>query len=180
MLSRNWLLRKRICEEELLGDNNENYGKQIVKRLSESLTHEFGTGFSERNLHSFIRFYKMFPYILQTLSAKSSILTWPRYQELMRVIDDDARAWYLKQSVEDGWSVRPSEGVLRQVLRIDAVNFDDANHDICMGRMDVRTHTVRPMHRVNPKYSERLIRSRTAVPRDRRRLPEWDGEMENG
>lgn len=106
LLSRNWLLGKRICEEELLEDNSENYGKQIVKKLSESLTHEFGKGFSERNLYSFIKFYKMFPDILQTLSAKSSVLTWSHYQELMRVINDDTRAWYLKQSVEDGWSVR--------------------------------------------------------------------------
>lgn len=106
LLWRNWILGKRICDEELAGDYSENYGKQIVKNLSKALTNEFGKGFSERNLYSFIRFYRMFPDILQTLSAKSSVLTWSHYQELMRVVDDDARLWYLEQSLMEGWSVR--------------------------------------------------------------------------
>lgn len=106
LLSRNWLLGKRICDEELAGDDINNYGKRIVKNLSETLTHEFGKGFSERNLYSFIKFYRMFPDILQTLSAKSPILTWSHYLELMRVINDDARNWYLIQSFEENWSVR--------------------------------------------------------------------------
>jgi len=41
LLSRNWLLGKRICDEELTTDNSTNYGKQIVKTLSKALTHEF-------------------------------------------------------------------------------------------------------------------------------------------
>lgn len=36
---------------------------------------EFGNGFSERNIYSFMKFYKLFPDILQTMSAKSPVLT---------------------------------------------------------------------------------------------------------
>ncbi|MBO4568476.1 MAG: hypothetical protein J5674_00595 [Candidatus Methanomethylophilaceae archaeon] len=50
---------------------------------------------------SFVQFYRMFPGILQTVSAGSPVLTWSHYVELMRVVDDDARAWYYRQFIEE-------------------------------------------------------------------------------
>ena len=45
MIQRNWLLGKRIADEELKGENRAEYGKEIVKNLSEFLTVEYGKGF---------------------------------------------------------------------------------------------------------------------------------------
>jgi len=39
----------------------------------------------------------------QTLSAQ---LTWSHYERLMRVDDEKARNWYLKEAAEQGWNVR--------------------------------------------------------------------------
>ena len=106
LLERNWLIGKRISEEELSEAHTDNYGKEIIKLLSKELTEKFGKGFSERNLYSFIQFYKAFPDILQTVSAKSPILTWSHYVVLLRVQDGAAREWYHKEAIEENWSVR--------------------------------------------------------------------------
>ena len=105
LIARNWLLGKRIVEEELIGGNKENYGKSVIKNLSEELTKEFGKGYSERNLYAFVQFFKEFPEILQSLTAKSPLLSWTHYIRLMRVANPDARLWYHNQALESRWSV---------------------------------------------------------------------------
>lgn len=40
MLQRNWLLGKRIADEELQGENRAEYGKEVIKRLSDYLQKE--------------------------------------------------------------------------------------------------------------------------------------------
>lgn len=78
------------------------YGEQVLRYISERLSSEFGQGFSVRNLRNMRRFYLMFS-IRQTLSAE---LSWSHYQLLMRVEDEDARAFYAEEAVKAGWSVR--------------------------------------------------------------------------
>ena len=109
LILRNWLLGKRICEEELKENNDENYGKAIIKRLSIELTNRYGKGFSSTNLYYYTEFYKKFPEIFHSLSEKSRILTWTHYRALIRVLDDDARLWYEKEALECTWSVRTLE-----------------------------------------------------------------------
>ena len=70
LVRRNWLLGRRIAEEELRGDRAE-YGLEIIKTLSRELTEEYGKGFAKSNLYSFYSFYKTFPEIFQTASGKS-------------------------------------------------------------------------------------------------------------
>lgn len=106
LVMRNWLIGRRIAEEELAGDNSENYGRRVIKQLSASLTEEFGRGFSERSLYAFTQFYRMFPEMLQTLSAESRVLSWSHYQRLLTVHNDKARDWYHKEALDEGWSVR--------------------------------------------------------------------------
>ena len=77
LVRRNWLLGKRISEEELKNDNRAEYGMEVIKRLSKALTDEYGKGFAKSNLYSFYSFYKTFPEIFQTLSGKSEkLLSW--------------------------------------------------------------------------------------------------------
>ena len=42
LVLRNWLLGKRIVEEELKGANRAEYGAEVIKRLSDSLTLKYG------------------------------------------------------------------------------------------------------------------------------------------
>ena len=106
MIQRNWLLGKRIADEELKGENRAEYGKEIVINLAEYLTSEYGKGFTKSNLYQFVQFYKFFPNIFHAVSGKSILLTWTHYRTLLRVTDEQAREWYLQEAINEGWSVR--------------------------------------------------------------------------
>ncbi len=74
LVGRNWLLGKRIAEEELNGDGRAEYGSNIIKKLSSALSSEYGKGFDYSSLYKFVKFYKAFPSILDSVSTKSSPL----------------------------------------------------------------------------------------------------------
>ena len=61
-----FLIGKRIVEEEQNGNKRAEYGKNLIKILSEKLTKEFGKGFSQRNLEQMRKFFKVYG-IPQTL-----------------------------------------------------------------------------------------------------------------
>ncbi len=93
MVQRNWLLGKRIADEELQGENRAEYGKEVIKRLAEYLTELYGKGFTKSNLYQFVQFYKFFPDIFHAVSGKSQILSWTHYRFLLRVTDKKAREY---------------------------------------------------------------------------------------
>jgi predicted nuclease of restriction endonuclease-like (RecB) superfamily len=119
MVERNWLLGKRIAEEELQGEDRAKYGAQLIKQLSKDLTERYGKGFDASNLYKFVQFYKYFPEILDAVCLKSinanldtvcpkseGLLSWSHYRILLQVDVDEARAWYAKEAFEQMWSVR--------------------------------------------------------------------------
>ena len=105
LLKRNWLIGKRIHEEELKETRKENYGKVIIKELSKELTKRFGDGFNEWTLYRCLRFYNLYKNIFATPLPKS-FLSWSHYLLLIRVNDPKARDWYEKEAYECTWSVR--------------------------------------------------------------------------
>ena len=115
MVQRNWLLGKRIADEELQGENRAEYGKEIIKRLADYLTNLYGKGFTKSNLYQFFQFYKFFPEIFHAVSGKSQILSWTHYRNLLRVTDKNARDWYLNESINEVWSARtPDRNIASQ------------------------------------------------------------------
>ena len=117
MVEAYWLIGKRIVEEEQNGNNKAVYGSELLKTLSSELTSEFGKGFSPTNIKNFRKFYILFndngksqtvsdqskDSISQTLSAK---LSWSHYERIIRVENENARNWYIKEASEENWSVR--------------------------------------------------------------------------
>ena len=117
-----------IVEEEQNGKDRAEYGKQLLKGLSQQLTEEFGKGFSIRNLEQIRQFYITFSKseslirILeikktQSLTAEfnnvnyqtlSSFfkLTFTHYIFLMRIDDEQERRFYEIESEKYNWSVR--------------------------------------------------------------------------
>ena len=76
LVYRNWLLGKRIAEEELKGAARAEYGKETMIQLSAALTAKYGKGFSFVSLYQFLAFFKKFP-ILNALRTKSGgVLGW--------------------------------------------------------------------------------------------------------
>ena len=55
-----WHIGKRI-NEEVLGNQRAEYGKQIVSTLSTQLTEEYGKGFNEKSLRRMMQFAELFP-----------------------------------------------------------------------------------------------------------------------
>ena len=85
LVRRNWLLGKRIAEEELNNATRAEYGMEIIKKLSKELNANYGKGFDRSNLYHFYRFYKTFPNIFDTVCRQSQqLLTWSHYRSFNR------------------------------------------------------------------------------------------------
>jgi predicted nuclease of restriction endonuclease-like (RecB) superfamily len=121
---RNWKLGARIAEEELDGAERAEYGKQIIATLAKDLTAKYGKGLDFSSLYKYIRFYRLFPGILDAVSPKLEkgdarslpsrnldavsprLLPWTHYRELIRVENPEARAWYEQEAMREVWSTR--------------------------------------------------------------------------
>lgn len=107
LVKRNWLIGKRIAEEELKGKDRADYGDELIRELAKKLTEIYGKGFDRSNLYRFLSFYKCFPQIVDTVCRQSyHILSWSHYRILLQVQDKETRDWYEKEALEQTWSVR--------------------------------------------------------------------------
>ena len=130
-VAQNWLIGRRIVEQEQQGKIRAEYGKHVVELASQVLTKEFGQGFSETQIKNFRKFYLTFSglriqqtvpaefrsrlaSIQQTMPAESSDngiampvqLSWSHYERLIRVADPDARFWYMHEAATQQWDYR--------------------------------------------------------------------------
>ena len=78
-----WSVGKRIVEQECCGKTRAEYGKHLISVLADELSHEFGDSFSARNLHSFRKFYLLFPDV-KIVNACVHNLTWTHFRSLLR------------------------------------------------------------------------------------------------
>lgn len=101
----NWQIGKYIVEFEQGGKTRAEYGSDLIDQISKDLKHEFGTGFSRRNVLDMRRFYLCFP-IWQTVSAK---LSWSHFTLLLAISNDDARIFYQQKCISENLSVRDLE-----------------------------------------------------------------------
>ena len=104
MVQAYWEIGEQIYKA--CGENDRaEYGKGLLKYLSDNLTKEFGKGFDERNLRKMRQFYCTYP-IRDSLSPE---LSWTHYRRLMRIENDKIRSFYTEECVKSGWSVRQLE-----------------------------------------------------------------------
>ena len=99
MVEAYWEIGRQIVEAQ--GDRAE-YGKHLMEYLSERLTKEFGRAYTKRDLHYMRQFYLAFP-IVNTLCSQ---LSWSHYRLLMRVEDERKRLFYMREAVDQRWTVR--------------------------------------------------------------------------
>jgi len=111
---RNWQIGQRIAREELDGAARADYGEQVIQRLSEKLTSKFGKGYDKISLYNYIKFFRLFPEIVDAVSQQSGkvdaasqqLLPWTHYRELIRVENREARQWYEQEALRETWSTR--------------------------------------------------------------------------
>lgn len=99
-----WAIGKRILETEL-GEGRADYGKQVVRRLSQQLTAEFGKGFSTANLTNAFELARLFPNVemIQTVSEQFS---WSHLVTFIYIKDELKREFYMALCRLEHWSVR--------------------------------------------------------------------------
>jgi len=99
-----WQIGKYI-NDDILKNKRADYGKEVISSLSIELTHEYGRGYSARNLADMVKFAQLFEdrEILQALSAK---LTWSHFKQLIYIEDNLKREFYIGMIKLDRWSTR--------------------------------------------------------------------------
>ncbi len=99
-----WAIGEKISRE-ILKRKRANYGEKLMENIAKNLTEKYGRGFGKRNLHSFVKFYELYPdkKIVQTLSAQ---LSWSHINILLGVKDNLKREFYLEMCKHERWSVR--------------------------------------------------------------------------
>ena len=104
MVSTYFEIGRRIVEQEQNGASRAGYGENILNELSNTLTQEFGRGFSTVNLRQMRAFFLAYEK-QQTVSAKFE-LSWSHYLKLMRINDIDERKFYEIECRKNNWSLR--------------------------------------------------------------------------
>src|SRR5690606_26557903 len=108
MVEAYWLAGKRIVEDEQDGDTRAAYGEYVLKVLSKKLSEKFGNGYSPANLRNFRQFYLTYPDIQKCYAVRSK-LSWTHHRTIMRVENERAREYYIREAEEQNWSTRTLE-----------------------------------------------------------------------
>jgi|LSQX01.1.fsa_nt_gb predicted nuclease of restriction endonuclease-like (RecB) superfamily len=121
---------KLIVEEEQEGKERAEYGKSVLKELSQKLTGEFGKGYSVYNLERMRNFYLVFRDRIAETEKSASLmrksdeeksaspmretespfnLSWTHYLQLIKIENEEERKFYEIEAVNNNWSVRELE-----------------------------------------------------------------------
>ena len=111
-----WNVGRIIVSNENEFNNRLEYGKEVLKGLSDELTKHLGKGYSISNLKYMRVFYKAYP----NYDELNEKLSWSHYIELMTIQDVDKRSFYEKECINCNWSVRELQ---RQLDTSLFVNF---------------------------------------------------------
>lgn len=123
----NFTIGQRIVEHEQHGDERATYGKRVIESLAQSMTSEFGRGFSATNLWLMRQFYIAYsPRIPQTPTGESPLsqkfvtdgsiflsqlagfspISWSHYVFLMGISNPEERAFYEIEAARHSWNLR--------------------------------------------------------------------------
>jgi len=140
---RNWLIGYYIVEYEQSGKDRAVYGLGLFKAIAKNLLNKGIKSLQERNLYLCRDFYKAYPQILQTVSAKSYLidfqnpeilqtlsaksthpelnvlltqLSFSHFIELLKADSELQRRFYEAESIRSNWSVRSLKRAIESLL----------------------------------------------------------------
>ncbi len=67
---RNWLIGCHIAEYELCGSDRDCYGESLLVELAKHLTNFKVSNCNRRQLYRYLRFYRLYPEIVGTMSPQ--------------------------------------------------------------------------------------------------------------
>lgn len=174
----NWLVGKRIVEQEQHGRERAEYGKRIIELASEALTAEYGKGYSLTQIKNFKKFYLMFRgldiqqavlaesmRIRQTLSDQSSVLILPKGQtssdqfEIRYNIPNLSWSHYerllrVKDDNERDWYMREAAGENWSVRTLDRNIGSQYYHRLLQTPESKRGEVIDEMQRLTADYQK--------------------------
>lgn len=109
-----WKLGQRI-NEDVLGNKRAEYGKEIILHISQQLTLEFGSSFSEKNIRKMMQFASVFDDFEIVASAMRQ-LSWTHFLLLIPITQDTKRNFYLEVCKIENWSVRTLKEKINSLL----------------------------------------------------------------
>ena len=121
-----WNVGKRIIEQEQKGNRKAKYGSYLIKRLSQELSDEYGTGFSVANIRNCRQLYLTFPKESYGYSLIGKI-RWSHLRTIMRLDNEEERNFYLNEAAGEYWSVKELERNIKSgyYKRILSTQFPD-------------------------------------------------------
>ncbi|MDW0616507.1 PDDEXK nuclease domain-containing protein [Mannheimia haemolytica] len=109
-----WHIGKRINDYILQGERAE-YGQEVVKNLAQSLTEQFGKGWSKRHLNYTMQFAATFPN-LEIVHALRAQLSWTHFKQIIHIDEPTKREFYATMAAQERWSTRTLEDRIGSLL----------------------------------------------------------------
>lgn len=125
-----WKTGRRVFEEEQKGAERADYGSFLIERLAQRLEPGYGSGFSKRQLHFSVQFYKAYPKV----NALRSQLNWTQYRTLIQIADADKREYYELEAVNNGWTARELERQKNSLLYERLLKSNDKEAVLAVAR----------------------------------------------
>ena len=84
------------------GEARAKYGNQLIKEYSKKLSHELGSGYSERSLKDMRKFFLF----IKKGHAVHAQLSWNHYKKLFSINDDNKIEFYIREIMNEHLSYR--------------------------------------------------------------------------
>lgn len=127
-----WNMGRRVFEEEQHGADRSDYGSYLIERLAQRLEPGYGSGFSKRQLHFSVQFYKAYPKV----NALRSQLNWTQYRTLIQIADADKREYYELEAANNGWTARELERQKNSLLYERLLKSNDKEAVLAVARKE--------------------------------------------
>lgn len=109
-----WNIGIRI-NKYVLGNQRADYGREVVKKLSDRLTEAFGKGWDDKTLRHCLRCAEIFTET-QIVSAVQRQLSWTHIKSNVYLKDDLQREFYLTMASNERWSSRQLQERINSML----------------------------------------------------------------
>lgn len=109
-----WKVGKRI-NDEVLGNERAEYGKQVVATISERLNTAYGRGWGEKQLRQCMQFAQVFA-DEQIVYALRRQLSWTHLRSIIYMEDPLKRSFYVEMCKLEKWSSRQLQERIQSML----------------------------------------------------------------
>ncbi|MBO0981605.1 YhcG family protein [Microbacterium sp. SD291] len=100
----NWQIGN-VIHTEVLGGARGPQAEEVVASLGRQLSKRYGPGFNRSSLYRMVQFSQVFP-DSEVVASLGRQLSWTHFKALLPVYSDEARAFYIQQTLDARLSVR--------------------------------------------------------------------------